>query len=103
MIVAFVHVHVKPEHIDDFIEITRYNHDNSLKEPGCARFDVLRHTEDHEESNVFYLYEVYESLEAAAAHKETDHYQKWRDTVEPYMEEPRFANKAVSIFPEPWA
>ena len=99
MFVAFVHVHVKPENVDDFIEITKYNHENSLKEPGCARFDVLRSTED---SHVFYLNEVYLSTEAAAAHKDTEHYQKWRDTVEPYMAKPRSADKGESLFPEPW-
>ena len=37
----------------------------------------------------FVLIEVYRTPEAAAAHKETAHYAKWRDTVEPMMAEPR--------------
>ena len=46
------------------------------------RFDVLQSNDD---PTYFTLYEVYESPEAAKAHKETEHYKKWRETVEPYM------------------
>ena len=35
------------------------------------------------------LYEVYKSDEAAAAHKKTSHYLKWRETVEDMMVKPR--------------
>jgi quinol monooxygenase YgiN len=35
------------------------------------------------------LYEVYRDEEAAAAHKETEHYKKWRETVAPMMKTPR--------------
>jgi autoinducer 2-degrading protein len=30
------------------------------------------------------LYEAYDSLEGAAAHKQTPHYLKWKETVAPY-------------------
>ncbi len=96
---AFVHVVVKPEHVEPFLEATEHNHQHSLTEPGCARFDVLRSTE---KSNVFYLYEVYDSADAAAAHKETEHYRRWKETVAPFMAEPRWADKAESVLPEPW-
>ena len=96
---AFVHIQVKPQYVDDFIEITRYNHNNSIMEDGCARFDFLQSTED---PSLFYLYEVYTTPEAAAAHKQTEHYNKWRETVEPFMAQPRSADKAISLLPEPW-
>jgi len=99
MYIAFVHVTVKPEHVEEFLEITGYNHEKSLKEPGCERFDVLRSVEH---DNVFFLNEVYRSPEAAAAHKETGHYVKWKETVAPFMAEPRIADRAESILPEPW-
>jgi quinol monooxygenase YgiN len=35
------------------------------------------------------LYEAYDSLEAAAAHKQTPHYLKWKETVAPWMAKPR--------------
>ena len=42
MIITIVHVQVKPEYIDDFIQITAKNHHLSVKEPGNLRFDVLQ-------------------------------------------------------------
>ena len=68
----------------------------SVQEPGIARFDVLKHEND---PTCFLLVEVYRSAEAPAAHKETEHYRTWRDTVEPMMAEPRTSEKYVSVFP----
>ena len=34
MAVRLVHIHVKPEHVDAFIEVTRTNHEGSVREPG---------------------------------------------------------------------
>ncbi len=86
MLATIVLVDVLPECVDAFIEITTYNHENSRKEPGNVRFDVLR---DNKNPTQFVLYEVYEDDEAAAAHKQTSHYQKWRETVAPMMASPR--------------
>jgi len=86
MIATVVMVDVIPEYVDAFIEITTYNHENSRKEAGNIRFDVLR---DNKNPSKFILYEVYESEEAAARHKETAHYNKWRETVAPMMASPR--------------
>ena len=86
MIATVVLVDVLPGFEDAFIEITKYNHENSRKEEGNVRFDVLR---DNKNPGKFVLYEVYETEEAAARHKETDHYKKWRETVAPMMASPR--------------
>ncbi len=86
MIVTTVEVHVIKEHIDEFIRATVENHRESVKEPGNLRFDVLQAVQD---PSHFTLYEAYESDEAAAAHKNTAHYARWRDTVAPWMASPR--------------
>jgi len=86
MIVTAVTVYVKPEHIEDFIKATTKNHEGSVHEPGNMRFDVLQSVDDRSR---FLLYEAYESQEAAAAHKNTEHYNTWRDTVAPWMAKPR--------------
>lgn len=96
MTATFVHVFVKPEFIGLFIEATRRNHENSTKEPGNIRFDILQ---DAQDPGKFVLYEVYQSEHAAAAHKETSHYLKWRDTVAPWMAKPREGVKHVLLFP----
>jgi autoinducer 2-degrading protein len=86
MLVTCVTVYVKPDHIDDFIRATSANHNESVKEPGNMRFDVLQRMDD---PTCFLLYEAYETDEAAAAHKLTPHYLKWRETVADWMAKPR--------------
>ncbi len=86
MIVTCVHVFVKEDYINDFIEASIANHRESVKEPGNMRFDILQTIDDPAK---FTLYEAYESEEASAAHKETAHYKLWRETVAPMMAHPR--------------
>jgi len=96
MHVTLVYVHVKPEHVDDFIEATRRNHEASVKEPGNRRFDVLRRPE---EPSRFVLYEAYDTAASAAAHKQTDHYLEWRETVADWMAAPREGVPFEGLFP----
>ena len=86
MIVTCVYIHVKPEAIGDFIKASEANHFESVKEPGNIRFDFIQQTDD---PSRFMFYEAYESEEAAAEHKNTPHYLKWRDAVADMMAEPR--------------
>jgi autoinducer 2-degrading protein len=97
MYVTLVHVHVKPEHIEPFIDATRANHEASVREPGNVRFDVLRSVED---PNRFVLYEWYVDEEAAKAHKTTAHYDAWRETVADWLAEPRYGVRYTGLFPE---
>lgn len=96
MHVTIVQVQVKPEHIQDFINTARENHLGSVKEDGNRRFDVLQSAEDPAK---FVLYEAYTSAAAAAAHKNTPHYLKWRDAVAPWMAVPRVGTPYKGLFP----
>ena len=78
MQIVHVQVRVKPDSIEQFKEATVENASKSIEEPGIARFDVVQDTSDQAR---FVLIEVYRNPEAPAAHKETAHYKKWRDTV----------------------
>jgi len=95
-VATIVHVNVIPEHIDAFIKITKENHENSIREPGNLRFDILQ---DAQDKGKFVFYEVYASEEHAAAHKLTTHYAKWRDTVAPWMAKPREGIKHELLLP----
>lgn len=97
MIVRAVTVWVKPNQSKAFEEATRRNHLGSIKEPGVVRFDVLR---DGANPGTYMLYEMYHSEEAALRHKETEHYKRWRETVEPMMEKPRSGWALDLIYPE---
>jgi len=96
MIVTLVYVQVKSEFVNVFIEATRENHENSVKENGNIRFDILQDANDPAK---FVLYEAYTTEQAVAAHKETAHYLRWRDTVAPWMAKPREGVKHNLLFP----
>jgi (4S)-4-hydroxy-5-phosphonooxypentane-2,3-dione isomerase len=97
MLVVHVHVHVKPEYVEAFKAATIANGRESLKEPGIARFDF---TQQQDDPTRFVLVEAYRTPEAPAAHKETRHYQTWKDAVAPMMAEPRSSVKLANLFPQ---
>ena len=96
MLVVHVSVHVKADRIEDFKAATVENASQSVREPGIARFDVIQQQDD---PSRFLLVEVYRTSADPARHKETPHYQKWRDAVEPMMAEPRTSAKYANVFP----
>ncbi|NJN81252.1 MAG: antibiotic biosynthesis monooxygenase [Caldilineaceae bacterium] len=97
MLVVHVHVHVKPDQVEAFKTATLENARNSVLEPGVARFDVVQQQDD---PTRFVLVEVYLHADAPARHKETAHYQTWRDQVAEMMAEPRQSVKYTNIFPD---
>lgn len=97
MYVSLVSVQVKAEHLEPFLEATRANARGATLEPGNLRFDVLRSVEDP--AHVL-LYEAYRDAAAAAAHKETPHYLRWRETVAEWMAEPRQATLYDGFAPD---
>lgn len=96
LFVVHVAVHVKPESVDAFRAATLANAQGSVQEPGCARFDIMQTVDD---PTRFLLVEIYRTADAQAAHRETEHYKTWRDTVADMMAEPRSAVKYTSVFP----
>jgi quinol monooxygenase YgiN len=96
MHIVEVFIHVKPDRIREFEAATLENARNSLKEPGIARFDVLRQADD---PTRFVLLEAYRSAEDPARHKQTDHYNRWQQIAEPLMAEPRTRIVYASVFP----
>jgi autoinducer 2-degrading protein len=96
MYVTLVNIHVKSEHLAEFIEVTRANHEGSVREPGNLRFDVLQSSTD---PTCFILYEAYRDEAASKAHKETAHYAAWRDAVAGWLVEPRVGVRYDGLFP----
>jgi len=96
MLVVHVHVHVKPESVEAFKQASLANARKSIEEPGIAGFDVVQQQDD---PTRFVLVEAYRTSQAPAAHKETAHYQTWRDAVAPMMAESRTSVKFTNLFP----
>jgi quinol monooxygenase YgiN len=97
MLIAHIHVSVKPEHLDAFIAATLENAAASLREPGIARFDILQ---DPANPTSFIFSEAYRTADAPAQHRATAHYLKWRDTIANMMAEPRVRLELSNLFPK---
>lgn len=96
MFIVHVDIAVLPACTETFIAATLANAEASLKEPGIARFDLIRRQDD---PGLFTLVEVYRTPEASSAHKATAHYAIWAETVAPMMARPRQSIKFTSLFP----
>jgi len=101
MHIVLVHVHVKPEMIQQFIEATSENARNSIQEAGVVRFDFLQQAED---PTRFTLVEVYKTPDDQLKHRETRHYNVWKDAATDMMAEPRVGVKYKNLLPpdEAW-
>ena len=97
LLVVHVDIAVLPDQLDAFLAEMRQNAVASRKEPGIVRFDVLS---DRAEPTHVVLVEIYRDESAAAAHKDTAHYQRWRDTVAPMMARPRQPTRYVNTSPD---
>ena len=79
MYCIIVKTELKPDTRTAFLDAMLPNAEASVRdEPGCVVFDVV---ECRDQANTFYLYEVYASQDALAAHKETPHYKASRAVV----------------------
>ncbi len=94
MLIVHVDVNVKADCVEAFKEATVANATNSVKEPGIVRFDVVQ---NNEAPTKFVLVEIYKTTDDPAKHKETAHYQTWRDTVADMMATPRSNSKYTEV------
>jgi autoinducer 2-degrading protein len=97
LLIAHVDIAVVPDQVDAFLTATEANAGASRDEPGVVRFDVLT---DREDPTHVVLVEIYRDEAAAAAHKDSAHYQLWRDTVARMMARPRQAARYVNTSPD---
>jgi (4S)-4-hydroxy-5-phosphonooxypentane-2,3-dione isomerase len=97
LLVVHVDIAVVPEQLDAFLAATEQNAVGSRDEPGIVRFDVLS---DRADPTHLVLVEIYRDEVAAAAHKDTAHYQLWRDTVAPMMARAREATRYLNTSPD---
>ena len=96
MFIAAVHVYIKPDKVDDFKEMIRANHEGSIKEPGCLRFDVAQSKADPTE---FLLWECYVDEEANRFHKTTPHYLAFKANAPELMARERVSDLYTGVYP----
>jgi (4S)-4-hydroxy-5-phosphonooxypentane-2,3-dione isomerase len=81
-----VNIRVSKDSVEAFLAASRENLAHSRHEAGVTRFELLQ---DQADPCRFVLIEGYRDADAQAKHRETAHYLRWRDLVEPLMAEPR--------------
>lgn len=57
---------IEPDRMADFLALIKTNAEETRKEPGCIRFDVLR---SQDSPNEFFFYELYKGPSAIDYHK----------------------------------
>jgi quinol monooxygenase YgiN len=84
---------IKPEHADDWPEISRSFTEATRAEDGCLWFDWSRSIDDPDE---YVLVEAFRDGEAGGAHVGSDHFKAAQSTLPPYLAEtPRIVNFEV--------
>lgn len=81
---------IAPEHADRWPEISRSFTRATRAEPGCLWFDWSRSLDDPDE---YVLVEAFRDDEAGSAHVTSEHFQRAREELPPYLAEtPRIIN-----------
>ncbi len=84
---------VKPEHADQWPEISREFTEATRAEPGCKWFDWSRSLDDSAE---YVLVEAFQDGDAGAAHVQSEHFKTAQKTLPPYLAEtPRIVNAVL--------
>ena len=96
MFIAAVHVYIKPDKVESFKEMIRANHEGSIREPGCLRFDVAQSKDDPSE---FILWEWYVDEAANQFHKTTPHYLAFKERAPEFMARERVSRLYTGIYP----
>jgi autoinducer 2-degrading protein len=72
MYLVLVQVVVRPDRLAEFERVLLHNASESVsRDPGCLRFEISQHVDD---PTRWVLYELYDSREAHAAHRQSPHF-----------------------------
>ena len=84
---------VRPEHADEWPEITAEFTRATRAEPGCLWFDWSRSLDD---PNEYVLVEAFRDADAGAAHVQSEHFKQAQQTLPRYLREtPRIINTTI--------
>jgi quinol monooxygenase YgiN len=96
VVIQLVHLTVKPDRLDAFKTATLDNTRNSRAEAGIVQFALVQQQDD---PTKFVIIEAFKDEAAVEAHRETPHYQRWKESVPDMLAEARHAIKANSVDP----
>lgn len=97
MLILLVTLQVKPDRITEFLDLVRFDAQRSQEdEPGCLRFDV---SQDRDQPDRFYFYEVYRDEAALEAHRRTPHFKLYLEKSPPLLAAPPERHLAKNVVP----
>ncbi len=91
-------IHIKPEHVDEFLAITAPFAGESLRESGLVSFALLQQANDPAR---FSMFDVYHDDQAYEEHLKSAHYLVWMNSITPTLAEPMRPHPYMPIFPPP--
>jgi quinol monooxygenase YgiN len=84
---------IRPEHSDQWPQISAAFTNATRAEPGCLWFDWSRSVDD---PNEYVLVEAFRDGDAGGAHVQSDHFREAQRTMPPYLAEtPRIVNMDI--------
>lgn len=95
MINVVVILEIDPARVDEFLEVIRLNAAESVREPGCLRFEV---NQSREQPNLFALSEQYRDAQALEEHTKTEHFALWKEKSATGFVVKRWAVKGPVLF-----
>ncbi|CAM3655670.1 putative quinol monooxygenase [Deinococcus frigens] len=75
----------KPEHVEDVLSEMQVMVQGSRQEPGCLRYDLLRH--DDGGTVRLHVQERYRDMDAVQAHRDSAHYVAYRAKAGAWFQE----------------
>ena len=94
MYVLIVSARIKPEQRGRFLEAIEENAVSSVRD---ERLPPLRRGPRQRRPRPLPLYEVYRDEEAFQAHRDTDHFARWREAADVCLSEPLEATHAAMV------
>jgi autoinducer 2-degrading protein len=85
-------IKVKLEHLASFVEHIEQHARNSVREPGCLRYDVLQ---DRNDRQTICLYEVFRSEADFRNHQEQDYYKRWMEMSRDWRDQSSYSRRVL--------
>jgi autoinducer 2-degrading protein len=86
-------IKVKPEHLQEFVDHVRRHAEQSVREPGCLRFDVLQ---DRSDPQTICLYEVFRSEPDLESHRAQDYYRRWMTLSRDWRDHAAYSRRVLT-------
>jgi len=84
MIIVTARMKVKSGKMESFISKTQYLISSTRQEKGCISYNLYASTE---EDDVLIMLEQWIDIKSSNEHMETDHFKKFGNTIEHFLEE----------------